>query len=65
MTLSRRPKAWARAFQGSPRSRRRRNVDVRWDDAASCLTFEEKDRADAGHTQRGRVYIPDGRSSAW
>jgi hypothetical protein len=36
-------------------------VDVRWDDAASCLTFEEKDRADAGHTQRGRVYIPDGR----
>ena len=40
-------------------------VDVRWDDAASCLTFEETDRADAGHTQRGRVYIPDGRSSAW
>lgn len=36
-------------------------VDLRWDEAASCLTFEEKDRADAGHTQRGRVYIPDGR----
>jgi len=36
-------------------------VDLRWDDAASCLTFEESDRADAGHTQRGRVYIPDGR----
>jgi hypothetical protein len=36
-------------------------MDLRWDDAGSCLTFEEKDRADAGHTQRGRVYIPDGR----
>jgi hypothetical protein len=36
-------------------------MDLRWDDAASCLIFEEKDREDAGHTQRGRVYIPDGR----
>jgi len=36
-------------------------MDLRWDDAASCLTFEESGRADAGHTQRGRVYIPDGR----
>jgi hypothetical protein len=36
-------------------------VDLRWDEAVSCLTFDEKDRADAGHTQRGRVYIPDGR----
>jgi hypothetical protein len=34
---------------------------LRWDDAESCLTFEEEGRADAGHTQRGRVYIPDGR----
>src|SRR5262249_60409157 len=36
-------------------------MDLRWDDAASCLTFEEKNREDAGHTQRGRVYLPDGR----
>src|SRR5207244_13242379 len=36
-------------------------MDLRWDDAASCLTFKEKDREDAGHTQRGRVYLPDGR----
>ena len=36
-------------------------MDLRWEDAASCLTFEEKDREDAGHTQRGRVYLPDGR----
>jgi hypothetical protein len=36
-------------------------VDLRWDEAASCLTFEESSRADAGHTQRGRVYIPEGR----
>jgi hypothetical protein len=32
-----------------------------WDHNASCLTFEERNREDAGHTQRGRVYIPDGR----
>lgn len=36
-------------------------VDLRWDEADSCLTFEESSRADAGHTQRGRVYIPEGR----
>jgi hypothetical protein len=36
-------------------------MDLRWDEAASCLTFEEKDRDDDDHTQRGRVYIPDGR----
>jgi hypothetical protein len=36
-------------------------MDLRWDEAASCLTFEEKDREDADHAQRGRVYIPDGR----
>jgi hypothetical protein len=35
--------------------------ELRWDPVASCLTFEEKNREDAGHTQRGRVYIPDGR----
>lgn len=34
---------------------------VRWDEATSCLVFEEKDRVDAAHTQCGRVYIPDGR----
>jgi hypothetical protein len=36
-------------------------VVVRWDDAESCLIFEEQERIDAGHTQRGRVYIPDGK----
>jgi hypothetical protein len=36
-------------------------MDLRWDPVASCLIFEEKNREDAGHTQRGRVYIPDGR----
>jgi hypothetical protein len=36
-------------------------VDLRWDDAASCLIFEERDRADPEHAQRGRVYMPDGR----
>ena len=24
-----------------------------------CLTFEEQGRADASHTQKGRIYIPD------
>jgi hypothetical protein len=36
-------------------------VAVRWDDEESCLMFEEQERVDAGHTQRGRVYIPDGK----
>ena len=36
-------------------------IDLRWDEAASCLTFEEMNREDAGHTEQGRVYIPDGR----
>ena len=34
---------------------------VHWDEAKSCLTFEERDRVDAGHTQRGQIYLPDGR----
>jgi len=33
---------------------------VRWDEAESCLMFEERERVDAGYTQKGRVYIPDG-----
>jgi hypothetical protein len=36
-------------------------IAVHWDEAESCLTFEERERVDAGHTQKGRVYIPDGR----
>jgi hypothetical protein len=36
-------------------------IVVRWDESASCLIFEEQDRVDAGHTQSGRVYIPEGR----
>jgi hypothetical protein len=34
---------------------------VHWDETESCLVFEEKERVDAGHTQKGRVYIPEGR----
>lgn len=36
-------------------------VSVHWDETASSLMFEERERVDAGHTQKGRVYIPDGR----
>jgi len=36
-------------------------IELAWDEAASCLAFEERGRADAGHTQRGLVYVPDGR----
>ncbi len=36
-------------------------VVLRWDALESCLTFEEQQRVDSGHTQRGRVYIPDGK----
>ena len=35
-------------------------VVIRWDEAESCLVFEEQSRADASHTQKGRIYIPDG-----
>jgi hypothetical protein len=36
-------------------------IDLHWNDAASCLMFEEQGRVDAGHTQKGLVYIPEGR----
>jgi hypothetical protein len=36
-------------------------VSVHWDETESCLMFEERERVDAGHSQKGRVYIPDGR----
>ncbi len=36
-------------------------MSVHWDETASCLMFEERERVDAGHTQKGRVYIPDAR----
>jgi hypothetical protein len=36
-------------------------IGIHWDETESCLMFEERERVDAGHTQRGRVYIPDGR----
>ena len=35
-------------------------VVIRWDEAEFCLLFEEQGRADASHTQKGRIYIPDG-----
>jgi hypothetical protein len=36
-------------------------LTLRWDEAESCLMFEEHERVDASHTQRGRVYVPDGK----
>jgi hypothetical protein len=35
-------------------------VVIRWNEAESCLMFEEQGRADASHSQKGRIYIPDG-----
>jgi hypothetical protein len=35
-------------------------MTLHWDESKSGLTFEELERVDAGHTQKGRVYIPDG-----
>jgi hypothetical protein len=35
-------------------------VVIRCVEAESCLVFEEQGRADAPHTQKGRIYIPDG-----
>jgi NADH:ubiquinone oxidoreductase subunit 6 (subunit J) len=36
-------------------------VVIRWDEAESCLMFEEQGHADAAHPQKGHIYIPDGR----
>ncbi len=36
-------------------------VAIHWEDTESCLIFEEQGRVDAGYTQRGRIYIPDGK----
>ena len=35
-------------------------INVFWNDASSCLMFEEQGRVDAGHSQKGSVYIPEG-----
>lgn len=36
-------------------------IDLHWDAIEKCLMFEERDRIDTGHTQKGRVYIPVGK----
>jgi len=36
-------------------------IDLHWDKETSCLTFDEQDREAVAHTQRGRVYMPEGR----
>jgi len=36
-------------------------VVIRWDETRSCLVFEEQSRPDSIHTQKGVVYVPDGR----
>lgn len=36
-------------------------VSLHWDDAECCLMFEEQGRVDAGHTQKGPIYIPEGK----
>lgn len=36
-------------------------VAIHWEVKESCLIFEEQGRVDAGYTQRGRIYIPDGK----
>jgi hypothetical protein len=36
-------------------------VAIHWEETESCLIFEEQGRVDAGYTQRGRIYVPDGK----
>jgi hypothetical protein len=36
-------------------------VIIRWDERRSCLVFEEQNRPDSVHTQKGLVYVPDGK----
>ena len=37
-------------------------VDLHWDKEASRLAFDERDREDSAHTQRGRKYRTTGHS---
>lgn len=36
-------------------------IDIRWDDTKCCLVFEERNRPDPKHTQKGIVYLPLGK----
>jgi hypothetical protein len=36
-------------------------VEVQWSLEESCLVFQEEFRPDVAYTQRGQIYIPDGR----
>ena len=36
-------------------------VVIRWDEKRACLVFEEQDRPDSRYTQKGLVYLPDGK----
>jgi hypothetical protein len=36
-------------------------MTIRWDEKRSHLTFEEQNREDSTHTQKGKVYVPDGK----
>jgi hypothetical protein len=36
-------------------------ITLLWDSKRACLTFEEQNRSDSIHTQKGSVFIPDGK----
>jgi hypothetical protein len=36
-------------------------VVISWDEKRACLIFEEQDRPDSRYTQKGLVYLPDGK----
>jgi hypothetical protein len=36
-------------------------MTIDWDDKRACLAFEEQNRLDARHTQKGQVFIPEGK----
>ena len=36
-------------------------MTIHWDDKRACLAFEEQNRLDARHTQKGQVFIPEGK----
>jgi hypothetical protein len=57
------PSCWrcSRAQFGPAKRARITRIVISWDDKRSCLMFEEQNRPDATHTQKGQVYVPDGK----
>lgn len=50
-----------RAMFGNPEVINAYITQITWDTNAESLVFEEQSRADSSHSQRGQVYVPEGK----